>query len=140
MTRYGSTCPVTDLKNAAAHRENTFHFAHVYCWEQKLVAQIDVGLQYVQIPEDKQATAAIEDLQLDVLPRLIQRHVEWMGPSWPISKWYMAVYERIHDVQVTLGTIKVYQPSSEQFEAQRFPVLGRPSSVLKWFKIYSSSK
>ncbi|KAL9589868.1 MAG: hypothetical protein Q9203_001323 [Teloschistes exilis] len=36
----------------------------------------------------------------------------------PISKGYMAVYERLYDVQVALGTLKVYQPSSEQSEAQ----------------------
>ncbi|KAI4203487.1 MAG: hypothetical protein LQ350_001825 [Teloschistes chrysophthalmus] len=150
-----SDCPVTDLRNAAAHRENAFRSAHGYCWEQKIVALIDVGLQYVQILGDKQATAAIEDLIFNVFPHLVQRREEWMGPTWcsaidwahrleqlrsrssywaeqdgvyfqknvdirPISKWYMAVYERMYDVQVALGTIKVYQPSSEQSEAQEF--------------------
>ncbi|KAL9589869.1 MAG: hypothetical protein Q9203_001324 [Teloschistes exilis] len=77
-----SDCPVRDLRNAAAHRENVFRSAHGYCWEQKIVALIDVGLQYVQILGDKQATAAIEDLKFNVFPHLVQRREESMGPSW----------------------------------------------------------
>ncbi|KAL8641790.1 MAG: hypothetical protein Q9228_001451 [Teloschistes exilis] len=77
-----SDCPVRDLRNVAAHRENVFRSAHGYCWEQKIVALIDVGLQYVQILGDKQATAAIEDLKFNVFPHLVQRREESMGPSW----------------------------------------------------------
>ncbi|KAL9578974.1 MAG: hypothetical protein Q9212_005374 [Teloschistes hypoglaucus] len=146
-------CLVTELRNAAAHRENAFRSAHGYGWGQKIVALIDVGIQYVQILGDKQATAAIEDLKSNVFPHLVQQHEDWMGPTWgaaidwhdrmeqlrsrssywaeqddvyfkknvdirPIAKWYMAVYERMYDVRVAFGTIKVYQPSSEQSEAQ----------------------
>ncbi|KAI4254849.1 MAG: hypothetical protein LQ352_002870 [Teloschistes flavicans] len=91
------SCPITDLRNAVAHRENAFQSASGYTWEEKVVFLLDIGFQYVQILGDNRAAAAVEDLKLNIFPRLVQQHEEWMGPDWCATTDWAGRIEQLKD-------------------------------------------